>query len=36
MDIGTTEQIFTAVTTFWLGWLGLIIAVKMLKEMILD
>jgi len=36
MEIGISEQIFTAVSTFWLGWIGLAIVLKMLKDMILD
>lgn len=36
MDIGTSEQVFTGVAVFWLGWLALLIPLLMLRRWIFD
>jgi len=36
MDIGTSMQIFTAVSQLWLGWLALIIPFALLRRLIFD
>lgn len=36
MPIGIAEQVLTAVSLLWLGWLGLLIPLLLLRRMIFD